>query len=385
MADDRRPVPDRRRLNHIEVLEITMSETQPTQPTSPDTSVSGGFIYENEHPQLPIPFTARVGDRRLEGNSISITQALVSGLMPPNGNMQKCPVALQFDFEGFSVNLFLEANVLKIGAPDSPEYSLQFCDPSGSHLAPLRYIMNSHLAGDLVTVGRFLGYTGPTQVKPKKPVEKPRLTQRIGRTVRQAGIIVLSLGLVAMAANIVRERVIFSYEPRPVVISQSGETLRATSAGQITYINEAAGVGDVVYSIGANSGDLLSVRMPCDCTMLPSPDFYEGATILAGAPLVKLIGPDAEIEANTQISFEGAARLLAGDSAELELSDGRVVPVTVKLAETTDGSRANDNIAAQIIISPEAAEQIEIGETARLRFRRQLLPDSVTNNSTNAL
>ena len=362
-----------------------MSETQATQPTSPDTQVSGGFIYENEHPQLPIPFTARVGDRRLEGNSISITQALVSGLMPPNGNMQKCPVALQFDFEGFSVNLFLEANVLKVGAPDSPEYSLQFCDPSGSHLPPRRYIMNSHLAGDIVTVGRFLGYTGPTQVKPKKPATKPRMTQRIGRTVRQTAIIALSLGLVAVAANVVRERVIFSYEPRPVVISQSGETLRATSAGQITYINESAGVGDVVYSIGANSGDFLSVRMPCDCTMLPSPDLYEGATILAGAPLVKLVGQDAEVEANTQISFEGAARLLAGDKAELELGNGQVVPVTVKLAETMDAARSNDSIAAKIILTTEAAEQVTIGETARLRFRRQLLPSGTTSPSDIAL
>ncbi|MDO6591920.1 hypothetical protein DS901_12655 [Loktanella sp. D2R18] len=353
-----------------------MSETQPK---SPDAPVSGGFIYENEHPMLPIPFSARVGDRRVEGNAISITQAQVSGLMPPNMDTQKNPVALQFHFEGFSVNLFLEANVIKTGAVDSPELTLQFCDPTGSHLAPLRYIMNSYLAGDIVTVGRFLGFTGPTQEKPKALTAKPGFTQRVGRTMRQSAIIALSLGILAVAANVVRERVLFSYEARPIVISQSGETLRATSAGQITYVNEAAGAGDVAYSIGANSGDLLSVRMPCDCTMLPSENFYEGATVLAGAPLVKLISAESEIEANTQISFDGAALLLAGDVAELELSGGLIVPVNINIAESTNDVRVNDTIAAQITIDPDTAEQLTIGDTARLRFRRQILPNSVAN------
>lgn len=356
-----------------------MSDTQLTQPVNAEAAVARGFIYENEHPLLQMPFAVRIGDRRLEGQSISITQAMVSGLMPPAGNYQKCPVVLQFDFDSFSVSLFLEADLEKIGASDSPDYCLRFCNPTGSHLAPLRYILNSHLAGDLVTVGRFLGYTGPTQVKPKAPAAHPKTTERMGKVLRQVGLVALSLALVAVAASVARERVLFSYEPRPVVISQEGETLRATAAGQITYLNEAAGVGDVIYSIGANSGDLLSVRMPCDCTMLPLADFYEGATILAGAPLVKLVRVASAIEANTQVSFEGAARLLAGDSAELELANGQIVPVTISLVDSADNAAANDSIAAKVTFDAPSAAAVTLGETARLRFRRLLLPESISN------
>lgn len=355
-----------------------MSDTQPAQTAEPKPEVSGSFIYETEHPQLALPFTARVGDRRVEGHSISITHAEVSGLMPPNGNFEKVPTSLQFDFEGFSVNLFVEVNVEKVGAADSPSLRLQFCDPAGTHLPTLRYIMNSHLAGDLVTVGRFLGYTGPTQVKTKAAAAKPSVMQRVGSTIRKGVVLVLSLGLIAMAGNVIRERIMFSYEGQPVLIGQSGDTLRATTAGQITYVNENAGLGDVVYSIAANSGSLLSVRMPCDCTLMSEADFYEGATVLAGAPLVKLTQDEAAIEASVLVSFEGIARMMSGDTPQLEFSDGRIVPVTLQVSNTAETGQSANGVPAQIILDEAAASQIAIGETARLRFKRNILPEALS-------
>ncbi|WP_341368632.1 hypothetical protein [Yoonia sp. BS5-3] len=354
-----------------------MSDTQPTQTTEPKAEVSGSFIYETEHPQLALPFTARVGDRRVEGKSISITHAVVSGLMPPNGNFEKVPTSLQFNFEGFSVNLFVEVNVEKIGDAENPDLRLQFCDPAGSHLPTLRYIMNSHLAGDLVTVGRFLGYTGPTQVKTKPPAAKPGTVQRVARTIRQGGILALSLVLIGLAANVVHERIMFQYEGRPVVIAQSGETLRATTAGQITYVNEDAGLGDVVYSVAANSGSLLSVRMPCDCTILPGAEFFEGATVLAGAPLVTLTEDSAAIEASALVSFEGIARMMAGDTPQLEFSDGRILPVSLEVTETADTAQANAAVPVQVILPEENIDQVAIGDTARLRFKRNILPEGL--------
>ncbi len=339
----------------------------------PAESVPSGFIYENEHPQLQIPFTAQVGDRRMEGKSISITQALVSGLLPPTGNWEKCPVVLRFDFEGFSVNLFVEADVEKIGASDSSAIRLRFCEPSASHLAPLRYILNSHLAGDLVTFGRMLGYSGPTKVEATGPALRAGPMQRASTGLRKLALVGLSLGLIAIAATVMHDRIVFAYEPRPVTITQSGTTLRATAAGQITYADNQAATGDVVYSIGTNSGDLLSVRMPCDCTILPLEGFTEGATVLAGAPLIKLVAAGAALEADTQISFDGVARLLSGDAAELEFGDGRVVPVTVQLSQQGDSSANTAVVAARVRLAEPDAADVAIGETGRLRFRRPIL------------
>ena len=355
-----------------------MSDTISPMPYATEGSVSGGFIYENEHPQLQIPFTARVGAHRLEGKTLSITEAYVSGLMPQNVNLARSTMALQFDFEGFTLNLFVIADIEKIGDSSIPDHKMRFCDPTASHLAPLRHIMNSHLAGDLITLDRLLGYTGLTRAKSKTPTVLPTAMQRISRAVRKLGIFALSISLIAIATNIVHDRFVFSYEPRPIVISQSGETLRATTAGQITYTNDSAGLGDVVYSIGANSGDLLSVRMPCDCDIQPLSEFYEGATILAGTPLVKLVDADAVPEVSLALTFEGATRLILGDMAELEMANGTVVPVSVAFPETLDVGQVTDLVAAKLSFDFANIDQITVGESARLRFRRSFLSDAIS-------
>lgn len=361
--------------------------TDTTMPQSEATSdgLSGSFIYESEHPQIPIPFTVRIGERRLEGKTLSITEAYASGLMPPNTKLDGVTMALHFDFEGFTLSLFVVGDVSKIGDSSSPDYKLSFRDPTASHLAPLRHILNSHLAGDLITMDRFLGYTGPTRAKSKAPSAPLTAGQRMSRFVKKTAIFGLSVGLIMIAASVVHNRVVFSYEPRPVLIGQSGDTLRATSAGQITYTNLSAGLGDVVYSIGANSGDLLSVRMPCDCEIQPLSDFYEGSTILAGTPLVSLVEADATPEADHSISFEGATRLIKGDAAELELSDGSIVPVSVNLTGTLNADQASQFVPAEISFEGEAADQVLVGETARLRFRREILPPFVSAQMNSAV
>lgn len=357
-----------------------MSELLSPQPTTqPEENLAGGFIYENEHPQLQLPFSARIAGRRLEGKSLSITEAYVSGLIPPNHNLKGNTIALQFDFEGFTLSLFVVADIETSGESENPIYCLRFCDPSASHLAPLRHILNSHLAGDLVTLDRFLGYTGPTKAKHKTPPAAPTKMQIFSRGLRKLCIAGLSVGLIAIAANVIHDRFVFSYEPRPVVIGQGGETLRATTAGQITYTNNQAGQGDVIYSISANSGDLLSVRMPCDCEIQPFADFYEGATILAGTSLVRLVDGDVKIDVRTFISPEGAARIISGDSAELELADGSVVPVGVTLVEQSSdaGGQTDEMIAAELTLSDDDAARLQVGDIARLRFRRDIIPTAL--------
>ncbi|MEP3348071.1 MAG: hypothetical protein ABJN34_03670 [Litoreibacter sp.] len=355
--------------------------TSPQRATHSEENLTGGFVYESEHPQLQMPFSARITGRRLEGKSLSVTEAHVSGLIPPNSNLEGNTIALQFDFEGFTLSLFLLADIEKIGDSDNPDYCLRFCDPSASHLAPLRYILNSHLAGDLVTMDRFLGYTGPTKAKHKTPPTAPTKMQKFSRGLRKLCIAASSVGLIAIASNVIHDRFVFSYEPRPVVIGQGGEILRATSAGQITYTNNQAGQSDVIYSISANSGDLLSVRMPCDCDIQPLADYYEGATILAGTPLVRLVSDDVGIDAQTFISPEGAARIISGDTAELKLANGNVLPVEVTLIEQSlgAGGQTDEMMAAKLTLSDIDETQVQVGDIARLRFRRDIVPDALVN------
>jgi hypothetical protein len=95
------------------------------------------FIYNTEHPVLAIPFTAYLGDHKLEGAELSVTAAyvIIGGALDPawKGHREVCK--LQFDFQGFSVTLF--PDMIVAGSRRDGEMTLQFMDPAGDHLPQL--------------------------------------------------------------------------------------------------------------------------------------------------------------------------------------------------------------------------------------------------------
>ncbi|WP_108483100.1 pilus assembly protein PilZ [Oceaniglobus ichthyenteri] len=338
------------------------------QPPDSAVALPAGFAHKGEHPQLEVPFTALIGTQMLTGRSLSLTSAVVSGAMPTGVDGTVVAMALRLNFSGFAVLLYVDAWVENGNEDDT--YTLHFTEPTGEHLAPLRYVLNSYIAGDIVSLGGFMGYTGPLSVKEKAAAQTPGLSHKIQNVVRRGIVIALTAGLALIALNLAHERVVFSYEARPVTVTAPGQTLMATAAGQLTYADPNAAKGEVVYSILANSGDYLSVKMPCDCTILPMRNFVEGATIMTGTPIVRLASGDAGLVANTEISAEGAVKLVSGQQAELVLANGTVVPVTPEiLPSPDDGDRT-----VRVEMTLDDTTNVAPGQVARLRFRRNLLP-----------
>lgn len=350
-----------------------MSNAEITQSNEPaPQNIPDGFVFEDEHPQLKLPFTAVIGDRKLEGESLSITKAIVSGLLPPFDGEQEELVSLRFDFDGYSINMFIEAFVTKSGESDDPSVTLRFADPTGEHLAALRYILNSFLAGHVVNMGQLLGFTGPTVAKnPQKPVEAP-VSRRIISGLRAGAVFLAGVTLVYAATTVVYNRLAFLYEANPVVLSVDGPSLRATAAGQITFINTDAAQGDVAYSILSTSGDLLSTQMPCDCQIVAAEGLVSGATVLAGDPILQLATEGAGLVGDATVSDEGMARIIAGDSAELEMANGSILPVTLNFKQTTS---TGTGIAAKVVVSEDFESATTSGDVGRLRFRNSFAED----------
>ena len=343
-----------------------MSEVQlQTSELPPD------FAHEGEHPQVRLPFTLILEQRHLRGESLSLTRAVATGLINPNWDGRRIAAIIRFDLEGFILSLPVEAVVAVAGPSEDAEVVITYTNPTGSHLPVMRYLINSFIAGDVVSISGMLSYTGPVKVKPAAKTSKPSAVARIGQIGRKLGVAALTVGLVFLATNIVTERVLFSYEPRPVQITESGQVLRATAAGQISYVDPQASEGDVIYSILANSGDLLSVRMPCDCAIDPNEEFFEGSTVLPGTPLVRLSASDSSVMAETELTYEGTARFLKGDQPELVFPDSQVVPVTLTLLPIEGDSGALQPVSINL---PEASD-VAAGTPARLRFRRQIFPN----------
>uniref|UniRef100_A0A2A3JYQ9 Uncharacterized protein n=1 Tax=Alloyangia mangrovi TaxID=1779329 RepID=A0A2A3JYQ9_9RHOB len=284
--------------------------------SEPTHNLPTGFAHDGEHPLVQMPFTVLIGTRQLRGESLSLTRAHAGGLMPRSSEERVTPMTLRFDLEGFSVSLYLDARITADPSEDG-RVVLHFTDPTGAHLPPLRYLLNSYIAGDVVSVGGMLGYTGPVSFKSKPAAVVQPALHRVAGLGRRGLVMGLTAALAIVAAGIVHERLVYAYEPRPVILTEGGQTMRATAAGQLSYVDPDAQFGEVVYSILANSGDLLSVKMPCDCRIAPLEAFASGATVLPGTPLLDLLQSEGTLTASTEITFEGSARALAGAAPSL--------------------------------------------------------------------
>lgn len=339
------------------------------------SSVPVDFAYDTEHPVLPVPFTVIIGDRKFEGSGLSVTAAFIKapGPFDPGLAGKKFVSRLQFDFDGFTVNLYPECVVA--GSRKDGEIALQFLDPTGPHLPQLRYILNSYIAGDFVTMGNMMSYSGPTQAATQASA-RPATPDDPNRRWRSLAVAVISGILILLAANILLTRYTTSYEPRPVFIGRSGTEMRATADGQLTFLNPGAVRGDTVYTIQANSGDVFNVRLPCDCTVNVIDGIENGATVLKGDPILSFFSGEPGLTIRTQMSVEGLSRAMNGERVYLDLSDGREIPVRVLVNAETNAQALRGALYVPVDLGVEDGAldfERDHGLTARVRLARPIL------------
>ncbi|NUB44840.1 hypothetical protein GEU84_010630 [Fertoebacter nigrum] len=343
-------------------------------PAEQAKAVPQDFVYETEHPVLPIPFKVQLGEHRLDGVQLSVTAAYVAieGKLDPAWKGYKQVVAMQFDFQGFSINLFPE--IVVAGSREDGEMTLQFMDPAGAHLPQLRYIINSYIAGDVVSLGGMMAYTGPTQIKAPSNIDNTATRFR----VRSIGVAVLSLALMAGMGTVLYSRLTQSYESRPVFIERTGNEMKATTAGQVSYLNPAAKSGEVVFSINSNSGDVLNFQLPCDCEVSVTEGIFEGATVLPIDPILSFFESSVDVRVQTQMSVEGLAKAMNGENAYLDLSDGRTIPVRVVLSSATNAAamRGEPFVPVSLVAEDGVLGQDDIGKSARLRLSKSIFDGS---------
>jgi hypothetical protein len=334
--------------------------------------IPADFLFDREHPVLPVPFTLYLPEGMYQGRGVSLTSV---HLEPnPGGGMGRVGsrhlAKLEFNFEGFALDLFPEITVLSV---TSDEVVVQFSDPTGPHLPQLRYILNSFIAGDFVSLGALLSYTGPAKVKPAKSEEG---ASKVGAgAMRRVGAVALSVLLIGAALAAIHQRYTTSYEPRPVFIARQGNDMRATSPGQITFLNPEAKAGEVLYAISANSGDTLNFMLPCACDVALSNGIYLGATVLPSDPILTIFDSNVQVRVQTQMSIEGLTKAVNGEQVYLDMSDGRAIPVKVVQTSATSDAALRGDLYMPVVLLPEtgALTVEDIGKPARVRLSKPLL------------
>ena len=353
----------------VENLQEIQPMPQPTVSTTPD-SVPKDFVYDTEHPVLPVPFKAMLDGHALEGVGLSVTAAYVAvlGEFDPEWLGRKEISQLVFQFKGFTI--LLDVDVIVTGSRETGEITLQFADPLGEHLPQLRYILNTFIAGDFVSMNGMLGFSGPVKPKENKAAE----AEDKKRHYRSIGMAILSACLILIAASVLLSRVSQSYESRPVFIERAGSEMRATTPGQVNFLNPEAKKGDVVFSIYSNSGDVLNFQLPCDCEVVFAENIFEGATVLQIDTILSFFEPSVQPRVKTQMSLEGLTKAMSGDKVFLDVNNGRTIPVRVVVTPATNTASLRGDLFVPVTLIPTegALTSDDIGKSARVRLSKTL-------------
>lgn len=316
-----------------------------------------------DHPMLAMPFHVEIDGRQYKGREISLVRAEISGLIDPHMQGTERFAWVVFRFQGYTVGLSIEVRVEAVDAAKGTA-ALVFLDPMGEHLPQLRHLMNAQIAGDLVTLGNVLAVQPPPVAKPARGPVRGGGLRRIGGTVL---VVALTVALVGLVVGKVFSRVFTLRLSTPAVAGFDGRTLAATATGQIEFLNPDAKTGEVAFAIRANTGQTLSVVLPCDCRVeVLGPD--AGSTVFAGDPVLRVSDRDAPLVVNGTILPEELLELSRARSVELRFADGTTA--TARLAPGGLGSAApGDPVPFQLIPDqPLVADRA--GQLAEVTLRR---------------
>ncbi len=327
------------------------------------------FGFESEHPALTLPFNLYVCGQNFVGAKISVTTIRVKSRDDVFLLKGKChSVKLQFEFQNFSLAIY--PDVLVVGEYKD-ELILQFANPTGEHLAQLRFVLNSFIAGDFVTLGAVMAYSGPTKPRDESTPIEQKWTDR----VRSVAVAVMSAALIGLASTALYTRFTTAIEMHPVLIDQAGQIMRASTAGQVAYLNPAAMKGDILFSVNSNSGDVLNFQMPCNCEVVVNQGIGEGTTVLPTDVILTILVNNLEVNIQALMSVEGLARAMKGDAVYLDMADGRSIPVDVVAGQTSNSASLSGElfVPVQLHAPVGALGESDIGRFAQLRLTKQPL------------
>lgn len=336
----------------------------PNTPRAP-VNLPGG----NDHPVVELPFTAIIDGRQFRGQGLSLVAAYVAGLMDPVALNTTRIVRLMFHFDGFAVSLVVDAEVRESGRGPG-EAELTFARPSGPHLPQLRHILNAYIAGDLVGLGQTIGVAGTAAPKGHRVADIPESRLSPRRVLGGVGIGLLTLVLAATAGTLAYQRLFVTLVPSLGVVVSTGEVLRATTTGQIAFLDLTAAQGDVVVAIQAPSGDVQSLVLPCDCAVTAD-GLTEGSTVLVGEPILLL--SDADDERLVEVAIPSAMVFDLADAQRIDLTfpSGVTVKAKAEPSEISFGTPVAGADTEIVRLRPEVALNDDmIGNPVKVRILR---------------
>lgn len=314
-----------------------------------------------DHPVLEIPYTVIIDGRQYAGKELSLVEAKISGLSAPELHGTNRLVILQFPFSGFSIALQIEAKIKRLENAYN-ELVLSFTNPTASHLSQLRYILNSHIAGEIVTTADILA-VADDEDKPKKQKNaeaENRFLTIVNRVVRGTFALGAVAGLAAMVSVIAYNKFFVSEVPSLGTVLIEGQQIRSVVSGQISRLSPNASLGEPLAVVQSSQGEFHIISMPCDCAVDLGRSAV-GDTILTGE-LIATLSSDAD-QAFVQIAVpsEQVKKMLDGGIMEFHLANGEVLSVSPLSAQTSYqsiGSSTEEVLVGLNFVTPVSTELV---------------------------
>lgn len=295
------------------------------------------------HPLLDMPFTVSFGGRNFSGTQISLVEAVIHDVQNTDIEASSCLAVFLFPFNDLVIGLKIDIDIYR-DEQTHDTLLLKFSDPTGAHLAQLRYILNSYIAGDIINAGEVLQIVNEEE-KPKKhiSIEDKRGLPWLTRVIRGTFATAAVAGLVLIVSSLAYNKFFVSEVPGLATVVSDGQVVRSAVSGQILRLSPEAKKGEVLAVIQSSRGEFYTVAMPCDCVM----SFGEnsvGNTILSGDAIATLSSKEDAVFVQASIPASLAKKMLGGAIVEFALPDGRVFDIKPV---------ANENIVHNIDSSGE--------------------------------
>lgn len=238
------------------------------------------------------------------------------------------PLELLFAFQGFTLTVRLDAEIRHVNRAQR-RVGFRFMDVTVQQLSLIQFVIDAHLAGDVVDGGDLIEVTvRDNTAQPRKLAEKPaetrgqKLRRLTHRAVSYGTIAAVFAGIVGFIGSNLYDR-LFILHPSMASITGDMVVVSADTAGRVTGLADIGEIaaGATAFTLTGPDGTAVAVPSPCDCRVL-SRDVQDGAFVRSGETVLSLVAPDARPGVTAALPYEDLDRLTPSTVARIQYLDG---------------------------------------------------------------
>lgn len=285
-------------------------------------------------------------------------------------------IRLIFPFSGMDFALEMKAEV-RYSSTEIGRTGFKYVEVTDDQQRLLRYILEAHLSGDVVTAGEVLDLQRrAVEAKPRsvKGVEKPktllgRLAGSTGSILRSALATLIIVVLIAFVGSSIVQRI-------AVIPAQSGfasidlNPVLAGVSGTVTNIASGnVSTGQPVATILTANGNSQTQLSTCDCSIETASVAVDtqvrvGDTIA----LLRPVGQKPYVVA--LVSRAAVVDLMRGVTVQVELFDGTILNgATISALPKLTGADPEAPVPVAINVG-DNADKLAVGQAVQVRFIR---------------